>query len=66
MTLTQVAGKTLTQRLTAEQAERYAEWIANRPRFDELIAEMDKVSGQARELLLAPPPPAKHQRAARK
>jgi hypothetical protein len=60
-----VAGKTLTQRLTPQQAEHYAEWIANRRRLDELIAEMNKISGQARELLLAPLPPAKHQRAVR-
>ncbi len=60
-----VAGKTVTARLTAEQAERYREQIANRRRLDELIAAMDEISTQARELLLAQLQPAKHKRASR-
>jgi hypothetical protein len=62
-----VAGKTITRRLTAAQADRHAEWIANRRRLDELISEMDNVSQQARELLLAQPAPssAKSQRGPR-
>jgi hypothetical protein len=46
-------GKTLTRRLTPEQADRYREWIANRRRLDELTDEMDRLSRQAAELLLA-------------
>lgn len=50
-----VDGKTLTRRLTAEQADRYREWIANRRRLDELTEQMDQISRQAAELLLAQP-----------
>jgi hypothetical protein len=57
-----VAGKTVTARLTGEQAERYREQIANRRRLDELIAAMDEISTQARELLLAQAQPAQHKR----
>ncbi len=48
-----IAGKTVTHRLTAEQAHRYREQIANRRTLDQLITEMEQISGQARE-----PPPA--------
>jgi len=47
-----VAGKTVTTRLTAEQAQRYRDQITNRRKLDELIAAMDEVSTQARQLLL--------------
>ena len=50
-----VDGKTLTRRLTAEQADRYREWIANRRRLDALTEQMDQLSRQAAELLLAQP-----------
>jgi uncharacterized protein DUF6788 len=55
-----VAGKTVTARLTAEQAERYREQIANRRRLDELIAAMDEISTQARQLPLSQAQHAKH------
>jgi hypothetical protein len=48
-----VAGKTVTIRLTPQQAEHYREQIANRRRLDELIAAMHDISSRARELLLA-------------
>ncbi len=57
-----VAGKTLTVRLTPEQAQRYREQIANRRRLDELITAMDEISTQARELLLAQLQPTKRSR----
>ena len=60
-----VAGKTITARLTAEQAQRYREQITNRRRLDKLIAAMDEISTQARDLLLAQLQPAKHKRASR-
>jgi len=60
-----VAGKTLTARLTPEQAQHYREQIANRRRLDEIIAAMDEISTQARELLLAKPQPAQHKRTSR-
>jgi hypothetical protein len=47
-----VAGKTVTTRLTAGQAARYAEWIANQRELRCLIAEMEQVSRQAAELIL--------------
>lgn len=60
-----VDGKTLTRRLDAEQADRYREWIANRRRLDELTDQMDRLSHQATELLLAQPSRPKRQRAPR-
>jgi hypothetical protein len=60
-----VAGKTITARLTPEQAQRYREQIANRRRLDELVAAMDEISTQARDLLLAQVQPAKQKRASR-
>ena len=58
-------GKTLTRRLTGEQAERYREWIANRRRLDQLTDQMDRLSHQATELLINQPTTAKPQRAPR-
>ncbi len=46
------AGRTITRRLTARQAALYQEWIANRRRLTEIIAQMEKISQQAAELLL--------------
>ncbi len=51
-----VDGKTLTRRLTAEQAARYCKWIANRRRLDELADPLDRLSRQAAELHLAQRP----------
>lgn len=48
--------KTVTARLTSEQAERYREWIGNRRKLDQIIAEMDQLSQQVRDLLLAQNP----------
>jgi hypothetical protein len=50
-----VSGKTVTVRLTAEQAAHYRQQIANRRRLDELIAAMQDISTQARDIL-APTP----------
>ena len=49
-----VAGKTVTTRLTPEQAEHYREQIANRRRLDEIIAAMDDISTKARDLTHPP------------
>ena len=46
-------GKTVTARLTSQQAERYREWIDNRRKLDQIITEMDQSSQQIRDLLLA-------------
>jgi hypothetical protein len=53
-----VAGKTITARLTTEQAEHYREQIANRRRLDEIVTAMEEISTQARQLLLAQSPGA--------
>lgn len=46
-----VAGKTTSRRLTAEQAEQYRKWIANRRALDEITTAIDEVSHHAAELL---------------
>jgi hypothetical protein len=51
-----VAGKTVTTRLTARQAARYGEWIANQRELRRLIAEMEHISRRAAELILSKPP----------
>jgi hypothetical protein len=50
-----VAGKTITRRLTPDQARLYQQWIANRRRLGELLARMEQVSGRAAEILLRHP-----------
>ncbi|HEY5852962.1 MAG TPA: DUF6788 family protein [Aldersonia sp.] len=57
------AGKTLTRRLTAEQAHRYRDWIANRRTLDDLIDQMDQLSRQAAHLLDTPSPQLKRSKA---
>ena len=51
------SGKTITRRLTEPQAALYQEWIANRRRLTDIIAEMEKVCEQATELMLQRPEP---------
>jgi hypothetical protein len=48
-----IAGKTITRRLTSDQAARYAEWIANQRELRATIAEMQEISRQAAELIMA-------------
>lgn len=50
-----LAGKTLSRRLSPEQAERYREWIANRRRLDDLLDQMDQLSRQAADLITTHP-----------
>jgi hypothetical protein len=47
-----VEGKTVSRRLTPAQAALYEEWIANRHRLKQIVAEMEKVSAAAGEILL--------------
>lgn len=51
-------GKTITRRITAEQAAVYKEWIANRRRALAIIAQIEELSERAGEILLqeASPP----------
>jgi hypothetical protein len=39
-----VAGKTVTRRLSAEQAERYRPWFENNRRLRELIGKLESLS----------------------
>lgn len=47
-----VAGKTVTRRLTSEQAELYTQWLANDRRLRRIVAEMEQVSAEAIEIIL--------------
>ncbi|MHB1784036.1 MAG: DUF6788 family protein [Acidimicrobiales bacterium] len=49
---TKVNGKTVTRRLSAEQAALYQEWIDNDRRLRALVDEMRQVSATATQLLL--------------
>ena len=49
---TAVGGKTVTRRLTEEQAALYKEWIANRRRALEILAQIEELSRRAGEILL--------------
>lgn len=46
-----VKGKTVTVRVTPEQARLLKQWIANARRLDELVADMQRVSEQITEPL---------------
>lgn len=46
-------GKTITRRLSERQATLYQEWIANRHRLNEIVAEMERVCAQAAEILIS-------------
>lgn len=47
-----VNGKTVTKRLTANEAQLYQEWIGNDRRIRALLAQIRKVDAKATELLL--------------
>lgn len=47
------AGKTVTRRLSADDAALYREWIANRREFDVLLNQMRDLSRQAGEQILS-------------
>lgn len=44
-----VAGKTVTRRLSVEQAERYRPWFENNRRLRELVGELEALSLQTAE-----------------
>lgn len=44
-----IAGKTVTRRLTSDQAERYQPWFDNNRRLRQLIAELEALSLHAVE-----------------
>jgi hypothetical protein len=47
-----VKGKTVSRRLTENEAELYRSWIDNRRSLEAIVAEMEKVSAAAGEILL--------------
>jgi hypothetical protein len=47
-----VAGKTINRTVTEEEVPLYQQWIANRRRLRQIIAEIEKVSNHAIEILL--------------
>ena len=47
-----VRGKTVTVRLTAQQAERVRDWIENGRQLDRIVVEMEKLSLRMTERLL--------------
>ena len=47
-----IRNKTVTRRLTPAQAALYQEWIANERALRDLLAQMQQISDQARDLLL--------------
>jgi Family of unknown function (DUF6788) len=51
-----IRNKTVTRRLTPAQAALYQEWIGNERTLRDLLAQMQQLSDQARELLLAGTP----------
>jgi hypothetical protein len=55
-----VDGKTVTVRLTREQADLLADWIATGRELDRIIAQMERLSLRATDRLLKTlPPPAR-------
>jgi hypothetical protein len=50
-----VKGKTITRSVTDQQAPLYQEWIANRRRLRQVIADIEEISRQASEILLKQP-----------
>jgi uncharacterized protein DUF6788 len=47
-----LGGKTVTRWISEEQAILYKEWIANRRRLAQIVAEMEEVSRAAAEVLI--------------
>jgi len=45
--------RTITRRVRADEVGLYQEWIANRRRFQQVVADMQAVSEKATQLLLA-------------
>ena len=59
-----VAGKTVSRRLGEDEAEPYRRWIANRRRIEQIIAQMERTSADAAELLMRQAAPTKPPRTA--
>jgi hypothetical protein len=61
-----VAGKTVSRRLTEDQAQLYQGWIANRRRIEQIIAQMEQTSTAAADLLLRQARPEEPRRSAKR
>lgn len=57
-----LGGKTVTVRLTQQQAESIQKWIAAGRDLDRLVAEMERISLEATDEILRGLPPAAHVR----
>lgn len=49
---TKVAGKTVTKRLSSDEARLYQDWIDNDRQLRRILTQMRKVAAQASDLLL--------------
>jgi hypothetical protein len=66
-------GRTVSRIISAEEASRYREWIANRRRLDEILSQMRDISRQALEHITddagqpfhGPPRPPRQRRSSR-
>lgn len=47
-----VAGKTVSRRLSEDEAALYRDWITNRRRLERIVIQMEKISAAAGEILL--------------
>lgn len=47
-----MGGKTVSRRITHAQATLYKQWIGNRQRALQIIAEMERISVEAEDLVL--------------
>ena len=56
-----IRNKTATRRLTPAQAALYQEWIANERALRDLLAQMQQISDEARDLLLTDPEQGRQQ-----
>lgn len=54
---TRVEGKTVTRRISREQARRYQAWIDNWRRLEQILEEMHEISSQAAAILFGHRPP---------
>ena len=53
---TAVNAKTVSRRLSEQQAQQYREWIDNRKRLEAILAQMHEIADQAAQLLPAKTP----------
>ena len=51
-----VAAKTVTRRLTPQQAALYKEWLANERRLRQIVSEMERLSAKAIDIILSSQP----------